>query len=90
LTFAGLSVAVIAMARGMDRGAMQAQDGHELNDRGQQIVGRVAIVDQPIAQGRGRVRIGDTTWQVTGPDCEVGTSVKIVASEGLSLRVEPV
>jgi inner membrane protein len=90
ITFVSMAVGVIAMARGMDRGAKQAADGHDLNDRGQQVVGRNGIVDQAIIQGRGRIQVGDTTWQVTGPDCPIGASVRIVASDGLVLRVEPV
>jgi inner membrane protein len=88
LTFVSMAIGVIALARGIDRGAKQAMDGRDLNDRGQQVVGRTGIVDQPIAQGRGRIQVGDTTWQVTGPDCPVGSSVRIVASDGLVLRVE--
>lgn len=90
LSFVGLAVAAVAATKGLDRGGEQARDGHELNDRGQQVVGRTVVVDDAIANGRGRVRVGDTTWQVTGPDCPRGAAVKIIASDGLVLRVEPV
>jgi inner membrane protein len=90
LVFVSLAIAAVAMTRGLDRGARQAADGRHLNDRGQQLVGRTVIVDQAIAQGRGRIRVGDTTWQVTGPDCPSGSTVKITASDGLILRVQPI
>ena len=90
LSFVGLAIAAVAATKMFDRGGEQARDGHALNDRGQQVVGRTVVVDDAIANGRGRVRVGDTTWQVTGPDCDSGTSVKIIASDGLVLRVQPV
>lgn len=90
LSFVGLAIAAVAATKMFDRGGEQARDGHSLNDRGQQVVGRTVVVDDAIANGRGRVRVGDTTWQVTGPDCDSGTSVKIIASDGLVLRVQPV
>jgi inner membrane protein len=90
VTFVGLAVAAVLVTKLLDRGTRQASDGHDLNDRGQQVVGRTVTVDDAIANGRGRVRVGDTTWQVTGPDCASGSTVKIIASDGLVLRVEPV
>ena len=52
-----------------------------------------AASDQPllnkIAEGRGRIRLDDTTWVVEGPDLPTGTRVRIVASNGRQLTVEP-
>jgi inner membrane protein len=90
VSFVGLAVAAVVLTKVLDRGSEQARDGRDLNDRGQQVVGRTVVVDDAIANGRGRVRVGDTTWQVTGPDCPRGASVKVIASDGLVLRVEPV
>ncbi|MCA1406026.1 NfeD family protein [Ensifer sp. IC3342] len=59
-----------------------------LNKRGEGLVGRTAVLEQPIAEGRGRVRLDDTTWAVEGPDLPVGTRVRIVASKGRHLTVE--
>jgi membrane protein implicated in regulation of membrane protease activity len=60
-----------------------------LNKRGESLIGRTAVLEQPIAEGRGRVRLGDTTWAVEGPDLPAGTRVRIVASSGRQLTVEP-
>ena len=59
-----------------------------LNQRGASLVGRTATLAEPIREGRGRIRLDDTIWQVMGPDLPVGTRVKVVASNGRDLTVE--
>jgi inner membrane protein len=59
-----------------------------LNQRGLQLVGRTATLAEPIAEGRGRVRLGDTLWRVTGPDLPAGARVRVVSAQGGELRVE--
>ncbi len=61
-----------------------------LNQRSASLVGRTATLHEPIREGRGRIRLDDTLWQVMGPDLPVGTQVKVVSSNGRDLRVEPV
>jgi membrane protein implicated in regulation of membrane protease activity len=63
-----------------------------LNRRGEQLIGRTATLTEPIANGRGRIRIGDTLWRVTGPDLPVGTQVRVnaVTAADLELVVEKV
>lgn len=62
-----------------------------LNRRGAQLVGRTATLSEPIANGRGRVRIGDTMWRVSGPDLPAGTQVRVTGAtdSDLELIVEP-
>ena len=38
-----------------------------------QLVGRTATLTEPITDGRGRIKLGDTMWRVSGPDLPVGT-----------------
>lgn len=61
-----------------------------LNARGHHLCGRVAVLEQAIAGGRGRIRIGDSAWSVTGPDLPVGTTVRVTGCQGVVLTVEPV
>ena len=63
-----------------------------LNRRSEQLIGRTATLTEPISNGRGRIRIGDTLWRVSGPDLPVGTQVKVtsVATGDLELIVEKV
>ena len=59
-----------------------------LNQRAEQLVGRTATLAEPIAEGRGRIKLGDTQWRVSGPDLPVGTKVKVVSTDGSELSVE--
>jgi membrane protein implicated in regulation of membrane protease activity len=61
-----------------------------LNRRGARMVGETAVVVQAIEHGHGRVHIGDSEWNVRGPDVAVGERVRITGSDGVTLLVEPV
>ncbi|MQY00244.1 NfeD family protein [Sinorhizobium medicae] len=89
VAFALLSVASVLIGRRFVSSSAES-DEPLLNRRGESLVGRTAVLEQPIAEGRGRVRLDDTTWAVKGPDLPVGTRVRIVASSGRHLTVEPV
>jgi hypothetical protein len=60
-----------------------------LNARSEALVGQVFVLDQPILAGRGRVKLGDGSWIVTGPDMVAGAKVRVAAVRGTELRVEP-
>lgn len=59
-----------------------------LNQRSAQLVGRTATLSEPIAEGRGRIRLDDTTWRIKGPDLPAGTRVKVTSVDGNDLAVE--
>lgn len=59
-----------------------------LNQRERQLVGRTAVLEDPIREGQGRIRLGDTLWRVTGPDLPAGARVKVIEAEGGRLTVE--
>jgi inner membrane protein len=71
------------MAKGDD-----VSDEPFLNQRAEQLVGRTATLAEPISDGRGRIKLGDTQWRVNGPDLPVGTKVKVVSTDGSELSVE--
>jgi membrane protein implicated in regulation of membrane protease activity len=60
-----------------------------LNARGDSLIGRTIVLDTPILRGQGRVKLGDGSWSVTGPDMAAGSRVRITAVDGTELRVEP-
>jgi membrane protein implicated in regulation of membrane protease activity len=60
-----------------------------LNQRERQLVGRTATLEEPIVEGRGRIRLGDTLWRVSGPDLPAGTRVRVTAAADGELSVEP-
>lgn len=65
----------------------RASDQPLLNRRGEQLVGRVYPLDTAIVDGRGRLKIGDAFWAVEGVDLAAGTRVRVIAVDGMTLRV---
>ncbi len=63
-------------------------DRPHLNQRANTLVGHVVILDQAIVNGRGRVQIADAFWVVEGPELAAGTSVRVVAVDGMTLKVQ--
>ena len=60
-----------------------------LNQRGQQLVGKRYTLDDTLVNGRGHVRIGDSSWPVIADeDLIAGTRVEVIAVEGITLRVK--
>ncbi len=88
LLFAGLSVAFALVGRVVTGGAKEVSREGGLNRRGQDFIERVFVLDGPIAQGEGRVRVGDSSWRIAGPDAPAGASVRVVRVEGGTLVVE--
>jgi hypothetical protein len=66
-----------------------ATDQPDLNRRPNQLVGRLVTLEEAIAHGRGKARIGDTVWVVEGPDAPAGAQVRVSAARGTVLVVEP-
>ncbi|MEL1263564.1 NfeD family protein [Pseudoxanthomonas putridarboris] len=86
--FVVLSFVSIQIYRTWFRGRARQSDRPLLNRRAEQLVGTVAALDQPIAGGRGRVKIDDAFWVVEGPDLPLGTRVRVVAVDGMTLKVQ--
>jgi membrane protein implicated in regulation of membrane protease activity len=87
--FAVVSVASAVGLRPLLRGIQKRSDDPNLNARGNSMIGKVLVLDQPILRGRGRVILGDGSWTVTGPDMVAGAKVRVAAVDGTELRVEP-
>lgn len=88
LLFAVLSGAFALAGRRFYSSRNQETDEPNLNRRGESLIGRTATLHEPIAEGRGRIRLDDTWWSVMGPDLPAGTQVKVVAASGRDLTVE--
>ena len=87
--FAVVSVGSAVGLRPLLRGMQKRSDDPNLNARGDSMIGRILVLDQPILGGRGRVKWGDGSWIVTGPDMVAGAKVRVAAVDGTELRVEP-
>jgi hypothetical protein len=89
--FAVLSVVFVLSARPWFRKRQIAgSDRPNLNQRMQAFVGRSFVLDQPIANGRGKLSIDGTWWEVLGPDQPKGEWVTVRRVEDMRLIVEPV
>lgn len=86
--FGALGVAAIAAYRAWARRNPQSSEQPNLNQRGAQYIGQVLTLVEPIDQGFGKVRVGDTVWKVRGPDLPAGTHVRVVGVDGAVLVVE--
>ena len=89
LIFAILSVGSIVVWRYYLKKHPTETDQPSLNRRGEQYVGRIVTLSDPIENGRGRAKIGDSAWSVEGDDLPAGAKVKVVGVEGIVLKVEP-
>ena len=59
-----------------------------LNKRGEELVGRVFTLDEPIINNYGKIRVDDTMWKINGADAEVGQKIKVISLEGTVLKVD--
>lgn len=87
LLFAGLAVILVTGATRLHRRGA-GQGGADLNRPDRGLIGRVGVLDEPIVQGRGRIRFDDTLWRVEGPDLPVGARVRVAGMNGTVLTVE--
>ena len=62
-------------------------DQPDLNRRGAQYVGRRFGLVAPIVNGRGRIKVGDSSWAVAGPELPAGRIVEVTGVEGALLQV---
>ncbi|NDO79233.1 hypothetical protein CJP72_00175 [Citrobacter sp. NCU1] len=68
----------------------KSSDSH-LNQRGQQLVGRRFILDTTLVNGRGHMRVGDSSWPVSADqDLTAGTHVEVIAVEGITLKLKSI
>jgi hypothetical protein len=60
-----------------------------LNDRAARLVGETVELTRAITNGQGRARVGDSEWNVRGPDAPVGACMRVVGIEDGALVVRP-
>ncbi len=88
LIFAALSVVSVVSGRMWVKRHPTETDHPTLNRRGQQYIGRVFTLGEPIVNGTGKLRVDDTTWKINGSDLPAGTRVKVAQANGTVLQVE--
>ncbi len=64
-------------------------DQPALNQRGEQYVGRVFTLGNPIHNGVGTIKVDDSTWKIEAEeDFKKGTKIKVIGLDGVVLKVE--
>ena len=86
--FALLTVGSVVAGRAYIRRHPTHTEDSGLNRRGEQYVGRLFTLDEPIVNGTGKMVIDDTTWKIEGDDMQAGTRVKVTGTSGVLLQVE--
>jgi hypothetical protein len=89
LVFAALCLVSVLAGRTLTRRKGEEPDAATgLNDRGRQLIGKIFKLEATMAGGEGRIRVGDSSWRITGPELLAGASVRVVRVEGATLVVE--
>lgn len=88
LIFSVISVLSIVLWRNRLREHPTETDQPRLNRRGEQYIGRVFTLAEPIVNGSGKIKVDDTTWKITGADCAAGTQIKVSGVDGVVLLVD--
>ncbi|MSO70929.1 MAG: NfeD family protein [Alphaproteobacteria bacterium] len=86
--YAILSVASVVVSWRYLRRHPFATEEPNLNLRTKNFVGQLVALEAAIVNGRGRARLGDSVWQVSGPDLPAGARVRITGADGTLLIVE--
>ena len=86
-----LSVASILVWRNwLNSSLVPPTDQPLLNRRTAQYIGRTFTLEQPIINGRGRIRVDDSWWPIEGKDLPAATVIRVVGVDNTVLKVEPV
>ena len=88
ILFLVLSVIAVFIGRKLIGATDAVSDEPLLNRRADQLVGQVVTLEEATVNGRGRARIGDSLWRVTGPDLAAGTRVRVTGVDHGVLIVE--
>ena len=86
--FAILSVLTVFAGKKFLKDNPIETDDPKLNDRGARLTGEIVTVVEAIADGNGRVKVGDSVWSARGVDAAVGARVRVTGADGAVLLVD--
>jgi membrane protein implicated in regulation of membrane protease activity len=89
LSFGGLSLVAALFAAKYLRRNPSESERPLLNERALQLIGQSFDLVDPIVNGRGSIKAGDTVWRVEGPELPKGTRIMVVDVDGTLLKVVP-
>jgi membrane protein implicated in regulation of membrane protease activity len=85
--FGGLSLVAVLLANRYLRRNPLESERPLLNERAVQLVGQSFELVDPIVNGRGGIKVGDSIWRVEGPDLPRGARIRVVGTDGTLLKV---
>ena len=89
LVFAAFAILCVLAGRAVTRRRSDEPDtASGLNDRGRQLIGKVFKLEATMTGGEGRIRVGDSSWRIIGPELLAGTEIRVVRVDGATLVVE--
>ena len=89
--FGLLALATVIGWTMISRKRKPTSDRPHLNERAEIYVGHEGQIDEPIVNGYGRLKLGDTWWRIAGPDMAAGKRVRVIGTaDGNVLKVEAV
>ncbi len=72
-------------------GVDHADSASTLNVKTQQLTGYRTVLTEPLKNGKGRLRVNDSSWPVEGDaDYPAGTRVEVLEVNGITLKVKAV
>lgn len=90
VVFAIFALATLFFTRKVLQAKEKKPSQDDLNQRDAGLIGQEFYLAEPIVKGRGRVKIGDGTWSVEGPELPIGTKIRVLKTKGAILVVEAV
>ncbi len=88
LVFALSCLVCIGIGTWVYRSMEISKEQANVNRKAEQMVGFSFVLSDPIENGVGHMKVGDTRWRVQGPDLPAGQRVVVVDLQGNSLIVE--
>ncbi len=86
--FGVLAIAIVVVWTLVTRNRVQKTDNPFLNRRAERFVGHEGVIDEPIRDGSGRLKLGNSVWRISGPDLAAGQKVRVIGADGPVLKVE--
>lgn len=86
--FGVLALVIVFGWTAISRNRKPTSDRPLLNQRAEVFIGHEGVIDEPISQGFGRLKLGDSVWRIAGPDLAAGARVRVVGADGAVLKVE--
>jgi len=88
IIFGVLSVVTLLLYKRHQKLNPAEKDEPSLNRRGEQYIGRLFTLEEPIVNGVGKVKVDDSTWKVRGSDSPAGMKVRVLSVDGTVFNVE--